>query len=200
LNCLEREIFIGPKTLNTIAFKDSPADERSSSFRTFEISQPTGGKRFLTAGYLDEPGWRDNLQDDEAMIARLADNDAAFSAAVSIDLPKAGTWEEIRLNIGDFAQDYCGSLTAVISFRSPLIFAITDLGSNEINFSASQCPLQLDDYVKNKKKYGKREEPDDFSAFCTVRRECLNTYYSKSENRDHLSPAWLGDMARIKLR
>jgi hypothetical protein len=188
-------------TDGAIVFTDSPyagIDERSS-YRTFEIAQPVGNKRFLTATYLDEPDWQDDRNDDEALIFRLADLNAAFSAAVSIDLPKSGTWEVIRLHIGDFAQDYCGDLSAVVSFRSPRVFAISHLGSNEIDFSASQCPLQLEDYVKDKKKYGKREEPDDFSAFCTVRRECLNTYYSKPENREHLSPAWLGDMARIEL-
>jgi len=188
-------------TDGAITFTDSPyagADERSS-YRTFEISMPSGDKRILTATYLDEPDWQNDRRDDEALIARLADLNAAFSAAVSIDLPKAGTWEEIRLNIGDFAQDNCGDLSAVVSFRSPHVFATTHLGADEIDFSASQCPLQLADYVKDKKKYGKREEPDDFSAFCTVRRECLKTYYSRAQNKVKFSPAWFGNMSRIEL-
>lgn len=189
-------------TDGAIAFKDSPyagIDERSSFYRTFEISHPLSGKHFLTATYLDEPDWQADRHDDEALISRLADLDAAFSAAVSIDLPKSGTWEAIRLHIGDFAQDYCGPLSAVVSFRSPRVFAITLLDADEINFSASQCPLLLEDYVKDKAKYGKRKEADDFSAFCTVRSECLKAYYGRPENIEKLSPAWLGDMARIEL-
>jgi len=185
-----------------IAFTDSTdagIDERST-FRTFEISQPAGDKHFLTAAHLDEPDWQNDRRDDEALIARLADLNAAFSDEVAIDLPKAGKWEKIRLHIGNFSQDACTDLTAVVSFRSPRVFAITDLGSNEIDFSASKCPLQLAHYVKDKEKYGKRPEPDDFSAFCSVRSECLKTYYGRSENREKLSPAWVANMARIELR
>lgn len=189
-------------TDGAIAFKDSPyagIDERSS-YRTFEIPQPSSDKRFLTATYLDEPEWQADRHDDEALIFRLADLNAAFSTAVSIDLPKSGAWESIRLHIGDFAQDYCGPLSTVVSFRSPRVFAITHLDADEINFSASQCPLQVEDYVKDKAKYGKRKEADDFGAFCTVRSDCLKAYYRRPENIEKLSPAWLGDMTRIELR
>ena len=184
-----------------IPFEDSPfagADDRSS-YREFKVDLPSGDSQFLAATYLDEPDWADDRHDDRALIARLADLDAAFTETVSIDLPPTGKWSRVRLHVGDFAQDYCGETAVVISFRSQRIFATTHVAASDIDLSPSQCPLRVESYVADKARYGKQEETDDFSAFCTVRRACLKAYYEQTENRAALVPKWLQVVSKVGL-
>lgn len=185
-----------------IAFEDFPfagIDERSS-YREFTLKQPSGKPRLLAATYLDEPDWVVDRYDDAALIFRLADLNASFHEHVFVDLPPRGNWSKIRLHIGDFAQDYCGHIAVVISVRNQRIFAMTEIPSSEIDLTASQCPLHPEAFLADKARYGKREEPDDFSAFCAVRRECLQAYYGKSENQAQLLPDWLPAVADVVLR
>lgn len=185
-----------------IAFEDFPfagVDERSS-YRQFTIPLSAGKRQFLAATYLDEPDWISDRNDDAALIFRLADLNAGFSEHVVVDLPPRGDWSRIRLHIGDFAQDYCGEMAMVVSFRNARIFATTDLPSAELDFAASQCPLRPEAFLADKARYGKRDEPDDFSAFCAVRRECLQAHYAKPENQAALVPGWLPEVAGIVLR
>lgn len=185
-----------------IAFEDFPfagVDERSS-YRQFTIRLPSGKPQFLAATYLDEPDWIGDRRDDAALITRLADQDAAFTSNVQIDLPPLGNWSQIRVHVGDFAQDYCGGTSVVIGFRNQHIFAMTEIPASEIDLAASQCPLRQEAFLADKARYGKREEPDDFSAFCAVRRECLQAYYGKPENRAPLLPGWLPEVAGVALR
>ncbi|WP_374600415.1 hypothetical protein [Niveibacterium sp.] len=184
-----------------IPFEDSPfagADERSS-YREFKVELPSGESQFLAATYLDEPDWVDDRHDDRVLITRLADLDAAFTESVSIDLPPTGKWSQVRLHVGDFAQDYCGDTAVVISFRSQRIFATTHVPASDVDLSASQCPLRLETYVADKARYGKQEEADDFSAFCAVRRACLKAHYEQAENRAALVPKWLQAVSEVGL-
>lgn len=186
----------------SVKFEDSiraGIDERSS-FRTFEIPVAAGDTRYLTAVYLDEPEWQDDRDEDGRLITRLADLNAAFSTDVAVDLSKVGTWERIRVHVGGFSQDNCGDVEAMVSFRSGRIFGVADIGDAEINFPASQCPLKLDDYRANKAKFGTRDGLDEYSAFCAVRRECLQAYYSQPENQEPLRPQWLEKVANVRLQ
>lgn len=185
-----------------LAFEDFPfagVDERSS-YRQFSIPLRSGKLKYLATTYLDEPDWVDDRQDDEALITRLADQNAVFTSNALVDLPPQGNWSQIRLHIGDFAQDYCGELVAVVSFRNARIFATTDVPSADLDLAASQCPLRPEAFLADKVRYGKREEPDDFSAFCAVRRECLQAYFGKPESQVPLPSGWLAEVAGVVLR
>lgn len=185
-----------------IAFEDflfAGVDERSS-YREFALKLATGKTQLLAATYLDEPDWIDDRNDDAALIFRLADLNASFRHNVVVDLPPRGNWSQNRLHIGDFAQDYCGDIAVVISLRNQRIFAMTKIPSSEIDLTASHCPLRPEGFLADKARYGKREEPDDFSAYCAVRRECLQAYYGKPENQAQLLPGWLPEVTGVALR
>lgn len=185
-----------------VRFEDFPfagLDERSS-YRQFEIPLASASSRYLSATYLDEPDWVGDRNRDEALIFRLYDANAAFSSSIAIDFPARGAWSRIRLHLGDFAQDYCGDVVGVLSFRSARLFAISNIGNAELHLEASQCPLQQEAFLADKARYGKREEPDDFSAFCAVRRECLQAYYAQPENQAALLPEWFPEVAEVALR
>ena len=186
----------------SIKFEDAlhTGVDQGASFRTFEIPVAPGDTRYLTAIYLDEPEWKDWRNDDAFMITRFADLNAAFSTDVAVDLPPVGGWERIRVQIGGFSQDYCGDVEAELSLRSSRIFAVANIHDGEIKFPAEQCPLRLEDYRANKTKFGTRSEPDDFSAFCAVRRECLQAYYAKPENQEPLRLQWLEKVANLRLQ
>lgn len=178
-----------------IRFEDSPyagVDERSSA-RTFTVDTPAGAK-YLTATYLDEPDWQDDRNDDAALITRLMDLNAAFSAAASSDLPVAGKWESVKVHVGDFAQDYCGEVSVVYGLRSQRIFAISAVGESEVDLSLSECPLSR---VTYEKQHPQRKEDEEF---CTVRSTCLKRYFNHQENREKLLAPWLEKVANVELR
>lgn len=199
----ERPTPIFPQAVDSsIKFEDCSNDclYEGNAHRTFEIPLPGGEKNYLSAIYLDEPNWKNDANDDQTLITRISDVDAAFSHTVSLDMPTFGQWKQIRVHIGDFAQDYCGDVSAVYSFRNEKIFAVAHIGVEDIGLAASQCPLKPEDYVANISKYEKTDAPDGFSAFCAVRKNCLKSYYEKPENREHLSRVWLKAVASVELR
>lgn len=199
----ERPAPIFPKAVDSsIKFEDCSDDclYDGNAHRSFEIPLPGGEKRYLLAVYLAEPGWKNDANDEQALITSASDGGAAFTRAITLDMPTQGQWQQIRVHVGDFAQDYCGDVSAVYSFRDEKIFAITHFGIDDIGLAANQCPLKPEDYVANKSKFEKTDESDDFSAFCTVRKKCLKAYYEKPENRDYLSREWLKTVANVELR
>lgn len=192
-----------PKAVDSsIKFEDCVESclDGGNATRTFEIPLPKGETKYLSTVYLDEPDWKDVLNDEQALITSISNLDAAFTKAVTLDMPTQGHWTEIRVHVGDFAQDYCGDVSAIYSFRNKKIFAVTHIRTDDIGLAASQCPLKPEDYVAYKSKYEKTDAPDDFSAFCTVRNNCLKAFYEKPENRERLRLEWLKSVANVELR
>lgn len=188
---------------STIPFEDAldGCAYGEAPYRAFKLAIPPAEERYFMAVYLREPDWQRDRDNEAALITRVGNLGAAFTEDVAVDMPAAGEWERIRVHVGGFSQDYCGlDAGAVVSFRNAGIFAILHVGQEEIDLAASQCPLRPEDYLADRAKFGQRDAPDDLSAFCAVRRECLQAYYGKPENQRALRPRWLEEVANVRLR
>ncbi|MBH9578864.1 hypothetical protein [Inhella proteolytica] len=166
--------------------------------RTFLIPGPGGETLWLRTANLDDPNWQSNSLDEPRLISRLADLNAAFSAAVSVSLPGGGPWEQVRLHIGGFAQDYCGSeISAVYSLRRGRVFATVHVNPAELGLEASQCPLTYTDPPQ-----AELADPnvDHLGNFCQARSKCLTNYYADPAHHTSLRAAWLPFIEAVELR
>ena len=169
-------------------------DERSS-YRVFTI--PTEAKEavVLIAANLDDPLWQHDRNDDDSLITRLFDGDAAFGGIAAYDISNASGWESIKAHIGGFSQDYCGDVTVIYSFRKKGAFAVTGAGS--INFASSSCPLTHVEFQAS--SAWKENLEDEYGEFCRYRSKCLMDYFDVKENRVNFIPKWLEQVAAIPI-
>ncbi|MFO1253166.1 MAG: hypothetical protein U1E77_19000 [Inhella sp.] len=166
--------------------------------RTFLIPWSAGETLRLRTANLEDPSWQSSSVDEARLITRLADLGAAFSAAVSVTLPSGGPWEQVRLHIGGFAQDYCGSeVSAVYSLRRGRVFAIVHVNPAELGLGASHCPLTYTDPPQ-----AELIDPnvDHLGNFCEARSKCLTNYYADPARHTSLRAAWLPLIEAVEIR
>lgn len=186
----------------TVPYEDAPyagIDERNS-FRVFKVRVDKETVVSVIAANLQDPLWREDANDENRLITRLNDGNAAFGDLVEIDIPAPAHWKQAKIHIGEFSQDYCGDVTALYSFRTTSVFAIARIPEGDIDFRESQCPLSLEDYTSNKESYGvPAVSQGDFSNFCVIRAQCLKAYYAAPERREQLLMKWYEKVSELDL-
>lgn len=186
----------------TVPYEDAPyagIDERSS-FRVFKVRVDKETVVSVVAANLHDPLWREDANDENGLIARLNDGNAAFVGSVEIDIPAPAHWKQAKIHIGEFSQDYCGDVTALYSFRTASVFAIARIPDGDIDFRESQCPLSREDYTSNKESYGvPAVSYGDFSDFCIIRAQCLKAYYTAPERREQVLMKWVEKVSELDL-
>lgn len=70
---------------------------------------------------------KDQLEDDGRKITVFADLNAAFTEIFKVKVGTTDHGATIQLHVGEFAQDYCGPLTAVYTVTSDEVSSLIDL-------------------------------------------------------------------------
>ena len=184
-----------------LAYEDMPCagvDGRSSN-RLFHIPGPDGTSLALASANLEDPLWQRDAQAEASLITRLTDLNAGFTSAVVVDLPAPPHWGRVRLHIGDFAQDYCGEISAVHSFQRGRVFAIVEANTYELALRESDCPMSWQEHPRQTVDPSEPGE-DRFGAFCQARAQCLARYCAELDHQLKLRPAWLSEVEAVETR
>lgn len=179
-----------------VSFEDAAdAIERGGlPYRTFEIAAPGDQKDYLMATYTDNPEWANAKEDDELLITWLMDLNAGFTASASYDLPPVGQWQRVRISIGDFAQDYCGDLSVVYSFRDARIFAAAS--APPFDFSVTGCPLSRSEFEQTWAEHHAGSKPPEF---CQVRATCIKAFFDDPDHRALLPTDTVASLGALQL-
>lgn len=122
-------------------------------------------------------------------ITWIADTDAAFSSSYQQSFGSVGKWDRVTVDVGDFAQDYCGDVKIVYTFEHKEVIAIRvgNSHSEDSVLKDSACSLQFD----SENSTSTETDGSRFGQFCQSRARCLKDYFSLPDNAHKLNAPFL---------
>lgn len=146
---------------NNAPYEDGESIDDGVPLRTFHVILDEGSEPYpITVIY------RSYLRDYAAdAVTVLADLDAGFTEAYAADLPAPRPGVQLRMHVGDFAQDYCGEVELVYTMQTDSVMALLQGDSKAQADLLADAPCEM--------------ERNDDVDFCEKRAQCLNAYLTK---------------------
>jgi len=146
---------------NDAPYDDNESIDGSVPLRSFHVKLADVNEPFTI-----EATYRSYLRDyaaDEVTV--MADLDAGFTEAYSIELPAPRPGVQLRMHVGDFAQDYCGDVEVVYTMKTDSVIALLQGDTKAQTELLADAPCEM--------------ERNDDEDFCEKRLQCLHAYLGK---------------------
>jgi hypothetical protein len=167
---------------NNAPYEDDESIDGSVPLRSFRLKLGDEGEPSTV-----QAAYRSYLRDyaaDEVTV--MADQDAAFSEAYSVELPAPRPGVQLRMHVGDFAQDYCGEVEVVYTMKTDAVIALLQGDTEAQTELLADAPCEM--------------ERNDDEDFCEKRLQCLHAYLGKKLDGAHFDSPVLQGFAALRMQ
>jgi len=167
---------------NDAPYDDNESIDGSVPLRSFHLKLDDTGEP-----YTIQTTYRSYLRDyaaDEVTV--MADQDAGFTEAYSVELPAPRPGVLLRMHVGDFAQDYCGEVEIVYTMKTDSVIALLQGDAKAQAELLADAPCEM--------------ERNDDEAFCEKRLQCLHAYLGKKLDATPFDSPVLKGFAALRIQ